>query len=128
MIVLALILVILSGIAEAVIDTLNFHYYDSIFRSMNQFWWNPEWSWMNKYSDVKSMSPRFFGSVTFLVWTTDAWHLFKSIRSSALWTGSCLAGAWCSSYHWSVFIGMIVAIVLLNRLVFELFYSKVFRS
>lgn len=43
-----------------------------------QNWWNPNISWKNKYkNNDPTQGPKFFGSTTFLVWLTDAWHFSK---------------------------------------------------
>ena len=76
-----LVLVLLAGIADGTKETLQFHYNASIFAMRtNQQYWNPKISWLNKYKDITiDKTPKFFGASTFLVWTTDAYHLFKSI-------------------------------------------------
>ena len=75
-----IILVILAGIFNSIMDTLQFHYSESIFKS-DKFklkFWYPNISWKNKYKDLNpDKGPKFFGSTTFLVAFTDAWHLFK---------------------------------------------------
>ena len=47
-------------------------------------YWNKNLSWANKY-DYESLmfseyKPKFFGSTTFLVFLTDAWHLFNTLH------------------------------------------------
>lgn len=80
--IVSLIFFAFAGMAEAVMDTLQFKFYTSVFRKYNGYFWNPDFSWQNKWKqgDPK-FGPKFFGSSTFLVWTTDAWHLFKWIRN-----------------------------------------------
>ena len=72
-------------------DTLQFHYSQSVFKkSENQLFWNPDLSWENKYkrdgegSLIRPLTPKFFGSTTFLVFATDAWHLLKELKT-AIW-------------------------------------------
>ncbi len=81
---ISLILIILAAISEAIMDTLQFHYDKSIFKSNpKQYFWNPLISWANKYKqDLKT--PRFIGSTSLFVFATDAWHLFKFIRTSTI--------------------------------------------
>ena len=82
MIVVSLIFFMLAGIAEGIMDTLQFRFYKSVFKSQDQMFWNPDLSWQNKWKqgDPK-FGPKFFGASTFLVFTTDAWHLFKWTRN-----------------------------------------------
>ena len=50
MIYIGFLLFILSGMFEAVMDKLQFHYEQSIFKNFkNQLFWNPDVSWKNKY-------------------------------------------------------------------------------
>ncbi len=89
MILIGLFLIILSGIAEAIMDTLQFHYDNSIFKKFkNQRFWYPGFSWMNKWKDGDPKNgERFLGSSTIFVGFTDAWHLFKLIHNQTLFLG-----------------------------------------
>jgi hypothetical protein len=63
-------------------DTLSFHYNVSIFSKWIKYedFTNPQKSWVNKYKfNNPTLGPKFFGSKTFLVWTTDLWHLSKTL-------------------------------------------------
>lgn len=76
--VLTIVLLIVSFSAYSVKETLQFHFYSSVFKNLNYKYWNPYYSWERKYKrDHKT--PRFFGSTTFLVPLTDAFHLFQFI-------------------------------------------------
>ena len=59
------------------------------------YYWHKDLSSVRKYKDG-TLEPRFFGSTTFLVFVTDAWHTFTFIRSSCLKAGICilLTGNW----------------------------------
>lgn len=74
--------VLLAGFAKGFSDTLQFHYSKSIFSDKNysQSYFNPDISWHNKYQANSETVPNFWGSTTFLVWTTDAWHLTQMIE------------------------------------------------
>lgn len=76
--------VFLAGMCEGGAETLKFHYYKvkNKYPNLNETYWNPEVSWTNKYKngDVKQ-GPRFFGSTTFLVWTTDGYHMLRTSRN-----------------------------------------------
>lgn len=61
-------------------DTLAHHYSTSYFKGKKEVFWNPEVSWKNKYKDwPEDKRPAYPGATTWLAWTTDAWHLFKTI-------------------------------------------------
>jgi hypothetical protein len=76
---ISIILIILAGICNAIMDALRTRYNKSIFRDFrNQLWIDPALSWPNKWKNGdRSQGERFFGSSTFLVWLTDLWHLAK---------------------------------------------------
>lgn len=85
MIYVSLILVAIAGTCKAVMDTLKFHFYDSVFIERDIQFWNTEVSWKNKYkSDLKT--PKFWGSTTIFVFKSDGWHLFQSIFLTSLFT------------------------------------------
>jgi hypothetical protein len=79
---ISLILVILAGMLNGVMDVLTMRYNTSVFKRMPKEWeyfFNPSLSWRNKWKNGDpNRGEKFFGSSTFLVWTTDAWHLAKS--------------------------------------------------
>ena len=83
---LSILFIVLASIFDAARDKLDHHYKLSIFsRNKSAKWakyWNPKISWRNKYKWLvgNKKVPKFFGSTTFLVWTTDAWHLFQFIE------------------------------------------------
>ena len=83
-----LALSILAGLADGTRDTLSFRYDQSIFPQgpgnqvlgAGEIFWNPAISWKNKWKNGDpAQGERFWGSSTFLVWTTDAWHLLQFI-------------------------------------------------
>ncbi len=80
---------IIAGIANGLMDSIA--HYD---RFKGNSFWGKE-AWQNKYKNGDSaQGARFFGSTTFLVWTTDGWHLMKEVMISSL----CLAFSY--SRHW----------------------------
>jgi hypothetical protein len=89
MIYIGFLLFILAGVCEAVMDTLQFHYDISIFKKLkNQLFWNPQFSWKNKYKNNDPLKgEKFFLSKSLLVGLTDAWHFFKLLRTLFIFTG-----------------------------------------
>lgn len=74
-------LILLAAICNAVMDVCSFHYHKSIFVKRDFKWWNPEFSWRNKYvgGDPKlGFRKCFFGLFNYPTFLTDAWHFFKS--------------------------------------------------
>lgn len=95
----------MGGMANAVMDTLQFHYSSSIFPQEEgpgrQYWMPRAESWENKYakdSNGNLLPPQghwwYFGLVrpayqeafpyssTMLAWATDGWHLFQMLMLS----------------------------------------------
>lgn len=128
MILIGLLLMIISGVANAVMDKIQFHFHDSIFRNMGSWeFWNPEVSWSNKWKDgCKDKGERFFLSSTVLVFTTDAWHLFKFVRVNSLIIGSLVVGLGVKDMEGIWIVSIALVVIVLHKLTFEIFFSKVF--
>lgn len=87
MIFVVFILFYVAGVLNGTMDAISFHYNKSklfptgdqkLLGAGEQFW-NPKISHLNKYKDGDPENgPRFIGSTTVFVWTTDAWHMAKS--------------------------------------------------
>jgi hypothetical protein len=124
----AIILLFISFSAYAIMWTLQFHFSESVFKNLNRYYWNPVYSWANKwkqeintnnirviglfeyYSNGKPKE-RFFGSSTFFVWLTDAFHLFQCIflNSLILAFGFIADGKEAYGYTlhwWSAYLGI----------------------
>lgn len=86
---IGLILFILAGMSEGVMDTLQFHYSSSIFYNFkNKLFWNPQISWQNKYKNGDpTEGAKFPFSTNLLVGLTDGWHLFKFLRTFFIFAG-----------------------------------------
>lgn len=76
------LLVIIAGASDGLNQTLLFHFTDFMerFPSADQNYWNPYLSWTNKGSNL------FLRTV--FVFTTDAYHLTRSIHWVLLLVGS----------------------------------------
>lgn len=119
MYIFVIILAVLAGVSEAVMDKLNFHYENSVFKRLKGSFWDPSISWQNKWKEGdKNKGERFFGSSTFLVFLTDGWHLFKVIHTTLLVSFCFLAPVW-----W-----MLIICYLLKKVVFELFFRRIFEK
>ena len=81
---------VLAGVSEGFLDELQFNYpaVKRRFHTRDKFW-NPEISWRNKYKhNDPSQGAKYFGSTTFLAWTTDGFHLTQGIRNLSLVGGA----------------------------------------
>ena len=119
MIILAFI--ILAAIMKAVMDSLQFHYSASIFRFWNADFWNPHYSWKNKYKHGNpKFGEKFFGSTTFFVFLTDGWHLaqffFLNSMIAAIVTYEPIFNVWLD----------FILLGIGFRVVFQIFFKDVF--
>jgi hypothetical protein len=117
------ILFILAGMSEGVMDTLQFHYSNSIFYSLkNKLFWNPQISWQNKYKNGDPTDgAKFPLSTNLLVGLTDAWHLFKLLRNLFIFAGVLFMAIPCNSI-WILILWVIIARIVFG-LIFTLFYK-----
>jgi len=75
-----LVLTFISGMCDGTAEAIQFHYdkFDKWGLDTSNHFWNPRESWKNKYKDRNpDNSAAYFGSTTFLAFTTDAYHLFR---------------------------------------------------
>lgn len=119
---------IISAIAEAIMDTLQFHYRTSVFAMFkNRLFWDPQLSWRNKYKNGNHIEgEKFLFSTTLFVGLTDGWHLFKLIRNISLFFGIFLIfnlsyGFWLSLIYTSI-------LRIVYGLTFTGFYSYIFKK
>ena len=89
----SLVLVMVAGFLNAVMDRLAFTFRSSVFRGLNPMFWDVKVSWTNmwKWPLEPYNSWYYFGiykprymekfpySTTWLVWLTDGWHLAKML-------------------------------------------------
>lgn len=109
-----------SALCKAVQDSIAHH---NSLKRLGQ-WWDHERSWMWKYARDKTgiipnhLPPRFFGATTFLVFVTDAWHLFGMFCMSFWQAALCLL----LPFPWRYQLLSFAAIKLVYGSVFELLY------
>ncbi|MCB0553436.1 MAG: hypothetical protein KDD02_07780 [Phaeodactylibacter sp.] len=125
LIILTLILWAISGAANGVTDTLQFHYSTSIFRKLNPLFWDPKLSWRNKYRDGDpEKGARFPGSTTWLVWTTDALHLFDTISRKAAQLSACFLITAAAGWPLWAVLPALVGVKVAANVGFHIVYSR----
>jgi len=126
---ITLFLLFLAGALNASMDVLSFRYKTSIFSKYTklQEFFNPQESWVNKYKDNNpNLGPNFFGSKTFLVFLTDAWHLAKMLMITAFTLAIIFYNPIIVTE--SIFVNIAGNLLVLHSafsLSFELFFSKI---
>lgn len=115
---MSFLLIFLAGIFEGFMDVLNFHWtkFKKKHKNAKDKFWNSEYSWLNKYNQF--MKPKFFGSTTFLVFTTDAWHLFKWLRNLSLF----------AAFYFLIDIWYLAPLLyMINRIGFVLIFNWIYK-
>jgi len=123
--IVGLIFVAIAAASEAVMDIIQFHYEESVFAKRNPNFWNPAISWDNKYEKGEpKLGPRFLGSTSIFVMFTDAWHLFKSLRTFSLFS----AMFFVSLPNPNTILVLVVIYRIYYGLIFTVFYNKIFKK
>lgn len=115
----------IAGAADGLNQALNYHYnaVDAKLNLNDQFW-DPAISWTNKYrNNDPTQGSRFFGSTTFLVFTTDGHHLTRFISNAGNVAAIVLNfGHAKRKWYWYVVEGLGYWIV--NRAGFTVVYNS----
>ena len=118
MIAALIILALVFGLSKALCDISESGFATSKFRNLNPQFWDKHKSWRNKWKNgVAANGEKFPGSSTFLVWTTDAWHLFNALSYLSLFLSGVLISIMSEK------ILCIVLVFLTSFIIFELFYK-----
>src|SRR5690349_17699778 len=79
---ISLIFFVLAAISNAAMDTLAHHFWGSVFKNSDSNFWNPAYSWINKYidRDYHKGHRKILGTnINFPDAFTDGWHIFKML-------------------------------------------------
>lgn len=86
-------LLFLAGSCDGFSEVIDHHYYkfDEVHPNANQSYWNPSQSWTNKYkNNDDKQGDKYFMSSTTLVWTTDAYHLTRTVHKTFIVAAVCI--------------------------------------
>jgi hypothetical protein len=88
-------LVFASGFVDGIEETLKFNYksFKAVHPSANDQFWNPKYSWINKYKNYSQSNKEeaYFLSKTALVWTTDGYHLTRFASNTIVLTAVAIS-------------------------------------
>ncbi len=122
---IVVILILLSGICKGIQDQTMFHWGLSWTKYLKGLFWNPLISWKNKYKNGDpKQGPKFWGSTTFLVAITDAWHLFGGISRIIDRTIVVVVYASLTNHKWYIYILIWLGLFIFYTLGFKLLYRK----
>jgi hypothetical protein len=126
---LAILCAYLIGFFKGACDMLQFHYGTGWTRFLkDKQFWNPQQSWKNKYRDYDKgdKTPKFWGSTTFLVTLTDAWHsiqFYQSMSICAMFVLSFLAGQYYPLLPWWILFMAFIVCKIIIQLGFKTTYK-----
>lgn len=117
------LLAIIAGASDGLNQTLLFHYSDFMerFPSANHNYWNPSLSWTNKGSNL------FLRTV--FVFTTDAYHLTRTIHWVFLLVGSLGLFQFRSFWPyavWLFYVSCFALVYFLKGVGFHFIYTLLF--
>lgn len=86
MIIIKISLIVALALLQAIQETLNDRFNKSIFRNLNEYFWNPRLSWRNKYVEGNPLKGRkkLFWNINVPVQISDAFHLIKTVQITIL--------------------------------------------
>lgn len=79
--------IVAAGFFDGEAEVLKYNYngYKRLHPNTNEQYSNPNVSWVNKYRDWPTDTrERYIGSKTFLAWTTDKYHMNRTVRNGLL--------------------------------------------
>ena len=110
--------IFIFGISKAICDVSECCFNNSKLAKLNPLFWDKHKSWKNKWKGgVAANGEKFFGSSTFLVWITDAWHLFNMLSYLSLFIAGYLTAKYLDKWYLAIIpfpIGLVI---------FELIYK-----
>lgn len=119
----------LAGALDGTAETIKWHYYEfeEAFPKANPQFWNPKYSSQNKYKDgITGNGPKYFGSTTFLAWTTDGYHLLRTGRNAFFLTTLVIHPR--EKKNWKLYIKDIAIHTIAYQIGFYTTYDLVFKS
>ena len=125
---IALLFWLLAAFCKGIMDTLQFHYYSSSFADRDPLFWNPKESWKNKYKNGDpDQGPKFLFSTTWLVFLTDAWHLFQAVMLASYRTVLVLLASLFFELDLWIWAGIWMGLSLVFSSGFHLSYTLLFK-
>lgn len=121
-------LVFLSGICDGISQTLYAHYpvFQETFPNARAQYWDPSISWKNKYQNGDPLQgERFPGSSSVFVFSTDAYHLFRTLQKAQLIAIGGLE--FSDKKSWEMYLLDVAIYSLVYSAGFHLTYSIIFK-
>lgn len=112
-----------AGASDGLNQVLQYRYksFEKAFPNANDQYWNPKYSWKNKYKEG-TREPKHPGSCTWLVWTTDGYHATRFV-SNLFNAGAVAFTVSSDKKKWYIYIIEICSYWLINRAGFAIVYN-----
>jgi len=125
LLVLSILLVFISGLSEGLNQAYLFHF-SEVKKVFAHIVPNDEaWTLKYKNGDPKQ-GAKFFGSTTFLVWTTDPYHFTRMATRVTFMLAFLLVGINRKFRDWLKLLGICVTLYLIWMASFHLIYTLIF--
>lgn len=118
-------LTFVAGMSDGVNQALQFRYsgFKRVFPKANDRWYDPSISWRNKYKNGDpSQGAKYFGSTTFFVGLTDAYHATRTV-SNSFNAAAVVFSVSDNKKKWWVYLLEIGAYWIINRIGFSIVYN-----
>lgn len=120
------VMVLLAGAADGLNQTISYNWkgFKHAFPHANTHYWWPTTSFLNKYKGGKKENgPAYFGSTSFLVWTTDGYHMTRFVEHLFL-AGALSVKITQSKKKWYYYVAEAAGYWLVNRVGFAVVYNS----
>jgi len=118
-------LVFVAGMSDGLNQALQFRYsgFKRVFPKARDQWYDPSISWRNKYKNGDpEQGAKFFGSTSFLVGATDAYHATRTV-SNSFNAAAIVFRVSDGKKKWWVYMAEIAGYWALNRIGFSIVYN-----
>ncbi len=121
---------LIGGVANGYNETLTHHYnrFKKVHPNANDNFWDPKLSWKRKYANWDNGDYReaYFGSKTFLVWTTDPYH-FSSTLSNTAMVGGTFVITFGEKREWWEYVIDFTSMFIGRSIGFHTIYSVIYK-
>jgi hypothetical protein len=126
-IILISIFILISGMCDGMAEMLKFHTLSFFkkFPKANPNYWSPNLSWTNKWKNGDyRQGEKFWQSSRALVWSTDAYHLFRMFRNVLIFISIVLP---LVLPFWYLYLIGYCILYLIYTSGFSLIFDKIFK-
>jgi len=120
------VLMFLAGAADGLNQAISYRYssFKKAFPGVNDVFWSPKISYRNKYKNHDpTQGAKFFGSTSFLVWTTDGYHATR-FAEHLFMVGAVTVKLTQQRKKWYYYVAEAAGYWVINRAGFAVVYNS----